>query len=118
MDSVAAIRKSRYAFVTLPNYSLIALTNAIEPLRMANTLSGQNAYEVSIVSLDGAPVVASNGLQLTPTGALDQIGRVDIVFVCGGVNVREAVSRPLLTALRRMDKIERDIEKYRSALSE
>jgi len=74
MDSVAAIRKSRYAFVTLPNYSLIALTNAIEPLRMANTLSGQNAYEASIVSLDGAPVVASNGLQLTPTAALDQIG--------------------------------------------
>jgi AraC family transcriptional regulator, glycine betaine-responsive activator len=102
MDSAAAIRKSRYAFVTLPNYSLIALTNAIEPLRMANTLLGQNAYEASIVSLDGAAVVASNGLQLTPTGALDQVGRVDIVFVCGGVNVRDAVSRPLLTALRRI----------------
>jgi AraC family transcriptional regulator, glycine betaine-responsive activator len=102
MDSAAAIRKSRYAFVTLPNYSLIALSNAIEPLRMANSLSGQNAYEVSIVSLDGAPVTASNGLQLAPTGALEKMGRVDIVFVCGGVNVREAVSRPLLTALRRM----------------
>ena len=29
MESAAAIRKSRYAFVTLPNYSLIALTNAL-----------------------------------------------------------------------------------------
>jgi transcriptional regulator GlxA family with amidase domain len=102
METAAAIRKSRYAFVTLPNYSLIALTNAIEPLRMANALSGQNAYEVSIVSLDGSPTTASNGLQLTPTAGIDQLGRVDIVFVCGGVKVRDAVSKPVLMALRRI----------------
>ena len=78
MESQAVLRKCKYAFLTLANYSLIAVANAIEPLRMANSLSGQNAYEASIVSLDGAPVTASNGLQLTPTGALDQVGRVDV----------------------------------------
>ena len=102
MHSGAAIRKSRYAFITLPNYSLIALANAVEPLRMANSLSGQNAYEALIVSLDGAPVAASNGLKLTPTVALADIGRVDIAFVCGGINIRDAVSRPLISALRRL----------------
>src|SRR5208282_1836923 len=78
VDSIVAIRKTHYAFLTLPNYSLIALANAIEPLRMANLLTGQNAYECSIVTLDGQPVLASNGLQLTPTVALDQLSRVDI----------------------------------------
>ena len=59
--------RTRYAFLTLPDYSMIALTNAIEPLRMANRVSGQNAYEWLVVSSDGVPVTASNGLMLTPT---------------------------------------------------
>ena len=102
MESAVAIRRTHYAFLTLPNYSLIALSNAIEPLRMANSLSGQDAYECSIVSLDGQPVAASNGLQLTPTVALDQLSRADIYFVCGGINVRSAVSNAVIVAIRRL----------------
>jgi transcriptional regulator GlxA family with amidase domain len=96
------IRKSRFAFLTLPNYSAIAVSNAVEPLRMANSLSATAAYEWVIASLDGQPVPASNGLTLSPTVALAEIGRADIVFVCGGINVREAVSPALLAALRRL----------------
>lgn len=101
-DPAAAIQKSRYGFLTLPNYSLIAVSNAVEPLRMANRVVGQPVYEWSIVSLDGRPVLASSGLDIAPTIALDKLGKVDILFVCGGINVREAVSAPLLTALRRL----------------
>jgi transcriptional regulator GlxA family with amidase domain len=93
---------SRYAFLTLPNYSLIAVTNALEPLRMANRVVGEDVYEWSIASLDGRPVVASSGLDLAPTVALDKIGKVDILFVCGGINVREAVTPALLAALKRL----------------
>jgi transcriptional regulator GlxA family with amidase domain len=95
-------RKTRYAFLTLPDYSMIAVTNAVEPLRMANRVSGQSVYEWVIVSLDGRPVPASNGLTLTPTLRLADVDPVDMVFVCGGVNVREAVSPALLTTLRRL----------------
>ncbi len=98
----AGLPKGKYAFLTLPNYSLIAVSNAVEPLRMANRVVGQPVYEWSIVSLDGRPAQASNGLELTPTIGLDKLGKVDILFVCGGINVREAVSPPLLTALRRL----------------
>ncbi len=100
-NAAASLPKSRYGFLTLPNYSLIAVSNAVEPLRMANRVAGQAIYEWSIVSLDGLPALASNGLELTPTIGLDKLGKVDILFVCGGINVREAVSPPLLTALRR-----------------
>jgi AraC family transcriptional regulator, glycine betaine-responsive activator len=102
LESQAVLRKCRYAFLTLPNYSLIAVANALEPLRMANRLVGKEIYEWSVVSLDGRAVEASGGLTLSPTGALDKLGAVDILFVCGGVNVREAVSPALLTALRRL----------------
>ena len=93
---------SRYAFLTLPNYSLIAVSNAVEVLRMANRVLGQDAYEWCIASLDGRPVLASSGLDLAPTVALDKIGKVEILFVCGGINVREAVTAPLVAALKRL----------------
>src|ERR1700686_3468115 len=102
LESPAVLRKCRYAFLTLPNYSLIAVANALEPLRMANRLVGKEVYECSVISMDGSAVDASSGLNLSPSGALDKMGPVDILFVCGGINVRDAVSPALLTALRRL----------------
>jgi transcriptional regulator GlxA family with amidase domain len=98
------LRKSRFVFLTLPQYSQIALANAVEPLRMANSISGQAAYEWQIASLDGQPVAASNGLSISPTMALEQAGRPEIVFICGGRNVRDAVTPTLLAALRRLSE--------------
>ncbi|MBV9695517.1 MAG: GlxA family transcriptional regulator [Gammaproteobacteria bacterium] len=81
---------------------MIALVNAVEPLRMANILTRQPVYEWSIVSADGTPTPSSNGLQLSPTLALEQLGSVDILFVCGGVDVQAAVSPRILAALKRL----------------
>ncbi|HEV3179937.1 MAG TPA: AraC family transcriptional regulator, partial [Steroidobacteraceae bacterium] len=97
-----ALPRSKFAFLTLPRYSMIALSNAVEPLRMANILTGQTVYEWSIVSLDGQPTPASNGLQLSPTIPLEPLGAVDILFVCGGVDVQAGVSPKLLAALKRL----------------
>jgi transcriptional regulator GlxA family with amidase domain len=102
LETVAVLRKCKYAFLTLSNYSLIAVSNALEPLRMANRIVGRDVYEWSIVSLDGQCAKSSSGLQLSPTLALDKQGAVDILFVCGGVGVREAVSPLLLSQLRRL----------------
>jgi transcriptional regulator GlxA family with amidase domain len=102
MESPAVLRKCKYAFLTLPNYSLIAVANAVEPLRMANRLVGKEVYQWSLISMDGQASDASSRLKLSPTGSLDKLGAVDIVFVCGGINVRDAVSPALLTALRRL----------------
>src|SRR2546421_8928253 len=85
-----AFPRSKFAFLTLPRYSMIALSTAVEPLRMANKLIGQSVYDWSIVSLDGQPTPASNGLQLAPTVPLEQLGPVDILFVCGGGGGEEA----------------------------
>ena len=102
METPAVLRKCKYAFLTLANYSLIAVANAIEPLRMANRLVGREVYEWSIVTLDGQANAASGGLSLAPTEPLDKLGGVDILFVCGGINVRDAVSPALLSQLRRL----------------
>ncbi|HVC02858.1 MAG TPA: GlxA family transcriptional regulator [Steroidobacteraceae bacterium] len=102
LETAAVLRKCKYAFLTVPNYSLIAVANALEPLRMANRLIGRDIYEWSIASTSGQAVPSSSGMSLAPTVALENLGPVDILFVCAGVNVREAVSAPLLTQLRRL----------------
>ncbi len=94
--------KRRFAFLTLPNYSLIALSTAVEALRMANRVTQEDVYHWTIASLDGSPQTASSGLSMSPTQAIEAIGPVDIVFVCGGVEVEHAVTKELLAVLRRL----------------
>ncbi len=93
---------TRFGFLTLPNFSMIAAANAIEVLRMANRLRGMAIYSWRVVTLDGAAVAASNGLTLTPTEPLGEGGDLDVLFVCGGISVRRSVERRLSVVLRRL----------------
>ena len=97
---LAALR--RFGFLTLPNYSMIACANAMEVLRMANRLSGATVYSWEVVSSDGVPAVASNGLSLHPTGSLAGMTQPDLLLACGGVDVREAVDHRVIAGLRRL----------------
>lgn len=90
----------RFGFLTLQSYSMIACANAIEALRMANRVTGQAAYSWQVVTLDGHPAAASNGLMLTPSAMLSAADRFDVVFVVGGIDVRNAVDRNVAAALR------------------
>jgi len=102
LKSADSTQPSRFAFLTLANYSMIAVSNAVEPLRMANRVSETQAYEWQIATLDGTAATASNGLTLMPTVALGEMKAVDVVFVCGGIEVRDAINPRLLGALRRL----------------
>lgn len=93
---------SHFGFLTLRRFSMIAFTNAVEPLRMANYLAGRELYRWSVYSLDGAPVPASNGLTLTPTRRIEESALPDILFVCSGVDVAHAVDDELVRLLRRL----------------
>lgn len=95
----APLLKRRFVFLTLHNYSFIALSSAIEALRMANQVTKRDIYEWALVSLDGNPVAASNGLSLSPTVSIENMGQADIVFVCGGVNVEQTITPAIVSTL-------------------
>lgn len=76
----------RIVFLLIPNYSMIAFSCAIEPLRMANWLSQAPLYEPVVASLDGEPVMASNGLGMTPCIDIHEIRQASVVFLCGGIS--------------------------------
>src|SRR5438552_10404173 len=89
-------------FLALDNYSMIAFSNAVEVLRMANYASGQTLYRWSVLSLDGQPARASNGIPISPTLTLEQAGLPDILFVCGGVQIQQAADARLSALLMRL----------------
>ncbi len=80
-----------FGFLTLPNFSMIAFTSAVEVLRMTNYVSRAMHYRWSVVSTDGVPVPASNGVTITPTKSLEEAGTPDVLIVCGGTHIRAAV---------------------------
>jgi len=96
-------------FVVVPKFSMIALTCAVEPLRIANRLAGRELYRWPLFSIDGKPVVASNGFEMTPSGDLEQAAKLSTVAVCAGIDVHKVTDKALMNWLRRMDRKGADI---------
>nr|WP_246206498.1 GlxA family transcriptional regulator [Propylenella binzhouense] len=90
---------------------MIAFAMAIEPLRIANRMIGRDVYRWSLVSLDGEPARASNGIRLAVDMSLrearDRVRseeRPDYVFVCGSLGVERFRDRNLNAWLVSLDR--------------
>jgi transcriptional regulator GlxA family with amidase domain len=81
---------------------MIAFSSALEPLRMANRMAERTLYEWVILTLDGSPVAASNGLQVKHDCAVSEAPHLDGVFVCAGMDVHLAYDKSLANWLRKM----------------
>lgn len=67
----------------LPGFSLLAQACAIEPLVIANTLTGQRLYRAMTFGLDGRPVKSVTELSLSPEGVAGSDAQcLDMLFVC------------------------------------
>ncbi len=91
----------RFVFLLLDRFTMMSFAGAIEPLRLANRVSGQSLYEWKLAGENGTEVRCSNGTRMRLDLGLDEILRDDTVMVCGGVDVAEATTRPVLNWLRR-----------------
>ncbi|MDR7150611.1 transcriptional regulator GlxA family with amidase domain [Hydrogenophaga palleronii] len=87
-------------FILLNNYSMIAFANAVETLRMANYISRRSLYRWTAVAPDQSSAVASNGLAVHGLGDLAELAQCDIVFVCGGINIRQETNDAVRRLLR------------------
>ena len=91
---------SSIVFLLLDQFTLMSLASAVEPLRMANQLSGQELYKWHTASPDGNPVWASDGVPITPDGSILSVPSADIVIVCGGIGIQGTVTGELVKWLR------------------
>jgi AraC family transcriptional regulator, glycine betaine-responsive activator len=73
----------RFGFLLVPNFSLIALSSAVDPLRLANMALGHKSYEYVTIGVRGEPIASSDGIQVLPDQTIGQTSHFDTVFVVG-----------------------------------
>jgi AraC family transcriptional regulator, glycine betaine-responsive activator len=93
-----------FAFVLVPEFSMMPFSAAIEPLRVANRMSGREVYRWSTLSANGQPVTASNGTPVAVAGALVQCEAVDAIVVCAGINAYDHLEAATAAQLRRLSR--------------
>ena len=89
-------------FLLVPNFSMMAFAAAIEPLRTANRMSGHALYGWRLISKDGAPVAASNGIVLTMESGIAEAQAVTTMIVCAGLDVHLYRDKEVFSWLRRL----------------
>lgn len=95
----------RFVFLLLDRFTMLAFASAIEPLRIANRVVGQEIYSWKLAGEGGGDgkgeAIASNGVAFKLDMGLTEIDRDDVVLVCGGIDVQRSASRGVLNWLRR-----------------
>lgn len=89
-----------FYFLMLPKMTMLAFSAAVEPLRIANQLTGKCLYRWYLLSEDGLPVRCSNGVSIVVDGGLAHTSPGDTVFVCSGVDGYLAAAPRTISWLR------------------
>jgi AraC family transcriptional regulator, glycine betaine-responsive activator len=92
------------ALVLVPEFTMMPVTSAIEPLRLANRLAEKQLYKWTLHSLDGQPVAASNGILTMVNGDLEAVPQDAAIIVCGGLNIQHHTDKRLLSWLRKTSR--------------
>ncbi len=94
----------KIAFLLIPNFSMMAFTSSVEPLRAANRLSGEALYAWRTVSIDGEPVQASNGIVVVPDGSINDDIEAKTLFVCAGIRAERFDDKAVFGRLRELSR--------------
>ncbi|MBT5415158.1 MAG: GlxA family transcriptional regulator [Rhodospirillaceae bacterium] len=95
----------RIAFFLVPDFSMIAFSSAVEPLRIANRMAGRKLYAWRIVSKDGKPVRASCGVAVIADARITPFANgarlpFSSVLVCSGIGAEHYEDREVFSWLR------------------
>ena len=100
---------TRFGFLLVNDFTLISMSSAIEPLRMANRISKQEVYLWKTLSETGGPVTASDGISVNVDCGIDDpdaLSGIEVLVVCGGWNIEENTTEGVLRWLRSLAKRE------------
>ncbi len=82
----------RFGFLLVNDFTLISMSSAVEPLRMANRICNKNIYQWKVISETGAPVSASDSLSVNVDCGIedrDVLSGMDVLIVCGGWKIEK-----------------------------
>ena len=94
---------TRFGLLLINDFTLISMSSAVEPLRMANRICKKEVYKWKTISETGEAVCASDGLSVNVNSGIDRpdvLLGVDALIVCGGWNVEQNTTDPVIRWLR------------------
>ena len=90
----------RFGFLLLRDFTMMAFSAAVEPLRTANRAAETELYQFPLFTLDGQPARASNGLTVNPVRQLTAKEPLDALFVCAGADLHSVSPESLSEKLK------------------
>ena len=94
-----------FVFVLVERFTHLALTCAVEPLRLANLLSDQQLYRWSYASSNGQSEIGSDGSVLQTHHKFSDLPECDLLFVLGGMDIQKRDHQALAAILRREERL-------------
>lgn len=92
----------KVGFLLVPGFALLAYASAVEPLRAANRLSGQELYSWMNISPEQPITMASCGIGINADYRVGNHVDLDVLFVIAGGNPFEFNDAPTFTWLRKL----------------
>ncbi|WP_374654864.1 GlxA family transcriptional regulator [Dongia sp.] len=100
----------RIGILLVPDFALASFSMIIEPLRIANRLSGKKLYDWTLLSDGGGQIRSSAGIELQTQPIADMRERVfDLALVCAGFHAERYRAAGALNWLRRHRRMGRDV---------
>ncbi|AHD00700.1 GlxA family transcriptional regulator [Leisingera methylohalidivorans] len=101
VSGVEAGQPKRFVFVLLDKFTMLSYASAVECLRIANRMNGEDSYSWTLIGEGGETVTCSAGTTFNLDGDLNDLHRDDVVMLCSGIDVQESTTKKLLAWLRR-----------------
>ena len=97
-----AAKCKRIGFLLLDDFTLLSLSSAIDPLRIANLLTDRTLYEWTLIGhAEEGAVTSSDGIRVTLDTDHFNTPTFDLVIVVGGVNIERHVDKTDIQWLRK-----------------
>jgi len=90
-----------FGFLLLPEFTLLAFSAALDPLRIANQLAQKPLYGWLVFSQDGQAVSSSSGIDIGVHASLNDLKPDTYLFACSGNNGTNVASKEVLDQIRR-----------------
>ncbi len=94
----------RIGFLILNDFSLLAFSAAIEPLRAANRLRERPIFNWVTVHKSDISAKASNGFKVSVTDDVDALFGCRLILICSGTNVEKHVDKATLSIVRKLSR--------------
>lgn len=88
-------------FLVFSGASIMCVASAIDPLRAANRIAGEELFRYRLVSVGGEPAITTCGLPVAVSGRFEPAAKTDMIVVVAGFGTQGYATAAFLQGLRR-----------------